>query len=178
MILALDIATRTGCAFGVAGGIPRATTIRLDRVSGEPERFAEMLRATRGLIQRLKPDVLVYEAPIGGGTKVVLPGQLAACAAGEAARLGIPVHSFGLSTIRKHFLGKALSSRDFPGLSKAQSRTAIKRAVIARCLQLGWEVRNDDEADALALHDYASMTLGRVQSAPLGKLFTHERSAT
>lgn len=173
-ILAFDIATSTGVAYGSAGGTPRSTTVRLRDAASGPDRFAKMIEATRKLVGDLRPDLVVYEAPIGGATADPMPAMLAACCAGQARSMGVRVEGCSLASIRKHFLGKNLTSRDFPGLTKPQARTAIKRAVIGRCLSLGWDVETDDEADACALWDYACATFARAQTVPPG-LFTGAR---
>lgn len=169
--MAFDIATSTGVAWGSAGGTPRCVSVDLGKGRSEGSRFSKMLDLADHFLKSYKPDIVVYEAPIGGAMKVVLPGQLAACFVGQAVRLGYEPKSVDLSSVRKHFLGKNLTKAHFPDLSKGQARTAIKRAVIARCLVLGWDVKNDDQGDACATWDYACATMANAQSIPHGGLF-------
>jgi hypothetical protein len=194
-VIAFDIATKTGVAFGVAGGIPRATTIDFDKRLTDAQRFAKMLQATRVLLAKFQPDIVAFEAPIGGPRTSHFLVGIAACFQGEATRLGYSPVKISIATVRKHFLGATVTSKHFaPSIplqsrgktltaeqirerAKKAARDATKSAVVARCFALGWEVRNDDEADACAIWDYASATLGRAQAAPLGKLFTHNARA-
>lgn len=170
-VMAFDLAGQTGVAFGRVGEVPRATTIDLGKALSQEERLAEILRATEALLSRFRPEILAYEAPVGGPKTSHLLVAIAGCFVGQAKRLGYAPKSVAIGSVRKHFLGRALASRDFPGMSKARARTAIKSTVIARCGALGWQPRSDDEADAMALWDYACATYGRGQSAPLGGLF-------
>lgn len=170
-ILAFDIATRTGVAFGPVGGTPRSTAIVLGAKLPDAQRFGEMIKAAKRLITHLKPDILVYEAPVGGPKTSHFLVGIAACFAGESVALGYNPISLPLASVRKHFIGKHLTSAHFPGMTKNRARVEIKNTVIARCYALGWHVDGDDEADACALWDYAGATLGRAQSAPPGGLF-------
>jgi hypothetical protein len=170
-VIAFDLAGRTGVAFGRVGETPRAHTIDLDRLASQNERLAEMLRVTEVLLSRNRPDIVAYEAPVGGPKTSHFLVAVAGCFVGEATRLSHQPRSISISTVRKHFLGRALSTTDFPGLTKARAKEAIKAAVLTRCGQLGWAPRTHDEADAMAIWDYAGATYGRAQSAPLGGLF-------
>ena len=169
--MAFDIAGRTGIAYGRAGETPRATAIDLGKHLSEGKRFSRMIRATNELLSKYRPDLVVYEAPIGGPRTSHFLVGIAACFTGEATRLGFEPKEINLASVRKHFLGKHLTTKSFPGKSKGQVRSEIKRSVVARCYALGWTVRDDDEADACALWDYASATYGRAQAAPVGGLF-------
>ena len=90
---------------------------------------------------------------------------------GTVADEGVLVQEARIQSVRKHFLGKHLTARDFPSLSAKDSRLEIKQRVIARCNQIGWQPRSDDEADAMAIWDYGCATLRVAQSVPLGGLF-------
>ena len=171
IILAFDIAGRTGIAYGSAGGNPRATAVDLGKGRSEAVRFAKMIETTQFMLDRYKPDLVVYEAPIGGPRTSHFLVGIAACFTGQARLMGYDPKACSIASIRKHFLGKNLTSRDFPGWTKAKVRTEIKRQVIARCHLLGWPVRDDDEGDAVSLWDYAGATFGRAQSKPTGGLF-------
>ena len=76
------------------------------------------------------------------------------------------------ATTRKHFLGKALTSRDFPGLKQAKAKLAIKQKVKARGEAMGWVIPDLDAADAAATWDWACATYARqYQATPHGGLF-------
>lgn len=152
-VLALDLASSTGVAFGVAGGKPQAGAVHLGAT--EAQRYAKAISLTCGLIAKWSPDLVTVEAPVGGAKASAFLIGLVACVTGEATRLKVPVKAYFPATVRKHFLGKALTARDFPGKNHAAAKKAIKGAVMARCHLLGWEAPNGDCADALALWDYA-----------------------
>ena len=60
------------------------------------------------------------------------------------------------STARKHFLGKGRGKRD-----------EMKEAVQHQCQLLGWDVADDNQADALCLMDYARACFGFADRIPL-----------
>ena len=155
ILLAFDVASTTGVCVGQAGGKPRAWAVNLGRGGSETDRLAKALRMVAAYIVQFKPDVVAVEAPVGGKDANALLIGLAACVKGEAARHGCKVVEYFPATVRKQFLGKALTSRDFPGKSKAASKAAIKGAVVARCHMLGWTVESGDAGDAAALWDYS-----------------------
>lgn len=169
--MTFDIATSMGVAFGIAGKIPRATTIDFGRVGSQEARFAKAISKTRYLVDRYKPEVIYYEAAIGGKHANAFLIGLAACVTGAAAGQGVEPQKVTANAIRKHFLGRALDSRDFPSMKRRDAKGQIKAAVIARCRMLGWEPRNDDEADAMALWDFACAQTRAAQSVPAGGLF-------
>jgi hypothetical protein len=170
MIIALDIATATGVAVGEPGSAPRVWTEDLGKRAPDEARFSKALWLTNKLIVEHKPSLIAVEAAIGGRDASPYLIGLLACVRGCAFNRGVPVKVYHRSSILKHFVGKALTARDFPGLAKAKAKFAIKEAVIARCRLLGWEVADDNAADAAALWDYAN-ALERVQVAPAGGLF-------
>ena len=153
--LAFDVASVTGVAVGDTGGKPRAWAVQLGRGGSEVDRLAKAIRMTAAYVEKFRPDLVAVEAPVGGRDANALLIGLVACVKGEAARQGVRVVEYYPASIRKHFMGKALAARDFPGKSKAASKAAIKGAVMARCRLLGWDVETGDAADAAALWDYA-----------------------
>jgi Holliday junction resolvasome RuvABC endonuclease subunit len=142
-ILAFDTATKTGCAFGVAGGKPTSWTVNLGKVDW-PIRFSKTLRMVEHYIGRFQPDLIAVETFVGGPKSNSNLVGLVACVQGEATRLGIRVVDYYPASVRKHFLG---------GI---RGNTPIKSQVFARCRMLGWDVKDTDAADALALWDYAA----------------------
>lgn len=70
------------------------------------------------------------------------------------------MEAFNIASIRRHFVGGHVTSAAYGHLPvaarKAAARKAGKAAVMNRCRALGWAVRNDNEADACALWDYAA----------------------
>lgn len=170
-ILALDIATQTGVAFGCSGADPECWSEDLGKGMSEDARFSKALSLTHNLIIKFDPDQIAVEAAIGGkNTSHFLVGLLA-CVRGCAFNRKVPLVVYHASSIRKHFVGKALTTRDFPGVSTAASKRAIKETVMKRCKMLGWTVPDDDAADAAALWDYAQAKMREHQSKPVGGLF-------
>lgn len=170
-IVALDLATRCGIAVGEARARPSAWSVDLGVGKSEEDRFSTCLVVVSKLLAEHKPDLLVIERPIGGQqTSHYLVG-LVACARGVARNRCVQTKTVAAGTARKHFVGKAFTSRDFPGLSKPKAKVAIKRVVQNRCRQLGWDYDDLDGCDALAIWDYACSTWAGAQAAPLGGLF-------
>lgn len=169
-ILALDIAINTGVAFGSSVSVPRTWTVNL----GKPphaQRFSNALRMTQELIQANDPDLVVVEAAIGGPKASAFLIKLVGCVEGVCWNRSVKCETLHLGTIRKHFLGKALTTRHFPHLKPADAKKAIKMKVVQQCGARGWSVENDDEADALALWDYACATYApRYQAKTVGGL--------
>jgi len=180
MVMTWDIATTCGIVLGPAGGAPKSTTLFLGgKGKGEPEKLLAMKLGAADLLSRYRPDILAYEAPLGGTQRDLLLGQLVGVLIAEAMALQIRPVSFSLQSVRKHFIGKHYSSRDFPQFAsevktrqRDMARKAIKRMVMDRCAALGWDCHgSDDEGDALALWDCACATLAGAQSTPVGGLF-------
>lgn len=171
-VLAIDIATSTGLAFGGAGDVPLTKVVDLGHGRSQDRRFAKALRLAEGFVEARKPDFVALEAPIGQGSSTILIG-LYACISGQVRKMGIPQATYPINSIRKHFIGKHLTVKDYPGLSKDEARAEIKRVVMNRCRALGWTVDTDDEADACALLDYALAKNGAM-TTPSGGLFARQ----
>lgn len=171
-ILALDIATTTGICVGSSGADPKAWSVDLGKGRSEDERFSNALRLAHGLIETHHPDLIVVEAAIGGKNASAFLIGLVACVRGCAFNRGVKVISTYPATVRKHFMGKAKTSRDFPGMTHAKAKLAIKEEIAARCRLIGWDIEDLDAADAAATWDWACATrvVGH-QSVPVGGLF-------
>lgn len=92
---------------------------------------------------------VVFEAPwVGGKTSQDVARKLMGLAIlteTVATRAKVPwIREANNASVRKHFIGKGRGDRK-----------TLKRLTIEACQNRGWEPRNDDEADALALFDYA-----------------------
>lgn len=155
MILSLDIATRTGIAVGKPGSVPVAWSEDLGKGRSEDARLSRMLALTSQLIEEHCPDLMAVEIPaIGERANLLLIG-LAACARGVACNRGVVLLPCAANSVRKHFLGRALTARDFPALSRSKAKREIKNTVIRRCALLGWGDLDGDAADAAAQWDFA-----------------------
>jgi hypothetical protein len=173
--MAFDIATQTGVAFGPAGGTPRAVSVDLGKGLPEAQKFSRMLRLVDDFLTRHEPDLVVYEAAIGGANSSQYLIGLVGCLRGAAFNHRLDPKAVYLAGVRKHFIGKNLTSKDFPGLGSYAAKKEIKRVVVNRCRSLGWDVEDDNEADACAAWDYACATMAGVQARP-GGLFDAARA--
>lgn len=169
VILALDLATVTGWAYGPAGARPRFGTWKLGK-PGTP-RPARLL-VLRGYLADFLAvndniDEVAYEAPMKprvmarvGSTPDTAILLLSACAVAEIAcyEAGVDYSMHDVQAVREHFTGQRRYRDQWCPieLKTVSSREWAKRATIARCKQLGSLVRNDNEADAVALHDYVA----------------------
>jgi len=151
LLLAADIATISGFCCGYPGETPVFETVNFGSVDSGDTHFEIGARALRWIANRLRderPDQIWIEEPISfaglaGKTNknslVRLNGLFLLI--GSAARLkGVPVHLVKVNEARKNFIGK--------GRLKG---VEAKRRCRSMCKQLGWDVKNADEADAAAI---------------------------
>jgi Holliday junction resolvasome RuvABC endonuclease subunit len=171
-ILAFDLASTTGVAFGRPGATPRFWTEVLGKAGQDQAiRFSQALHMTQRLINELQPDLLAIEAPLaagGGGaqSRAELAMGIRGCVMGIAHHKRVPVVQYAVPTIRKHFI-------DHGRLERSEA----KRATIARCRQLGCDVANDNEADAVALFYLTCAKQGAPSCARMGGLFDSPHQA-
>lgn len=161
-ILALDIATNTGFAFGEPGTAPRCWSEKLG-VMGDVHaaRFAQMTLLIRAQLKRLQPDLVAVEQPIaagakGGADRILLAAGLRGIVMAEARLSGCRIGEWSVQTIRKHFIG-----------SGGIRSSAAKAETIEECRRRGWLVDTHDQADAAALWDLACAKSG-FQVSPRG----------
>lgn len=172
LILALDPATVTGWAMGAAGEVPSYGKVRLKKPDEHPRAAAFNLMCFLADIFRAEvPDLVVWEEPMPpvfhanraaktglvqqNNASMIMPtlldGVLWAC----CKRKGVECVAVNRMKVLKHFTGKA----------KWGGRDEAKRAVVARCHLLRimpQTEKNDDIADAIAIHDWASATHYRI----------------
>lgn len=183
-ILALDMAMRTGWAFGPAGAKPHSGAIKLRKSSDLPLHVASnnifhALRDRRILDQI---DLVVYEAPLDPQVKfqmasdgrnaqnsasIILPWMLVTAVELFCHLYGYRAETSNRQQVLKHFTGRA----------RWGNRDAAKKAVIDRCHLLGLlpkDCKDDDRADAIAIHDYASQRWGK--AAPRELVMFGERA--
>lgn len=160
--MALDIATNCGIAIGDSSGKPESFSVRLKRRGQGPEIAAfNMLAFLRDTFLVAKPDVVCIEEFLNRTEKrsfdsVIL--QLKCHGAAEAAcgAFGVLVKTANVSTIRKHFCGRA----------NAGDRASTKRMVLDRAKILGYlpkDCEDDNRADAIAVWEYACAKYARVR---------------
>ncbi len=160
LILALDLGTRTGFAFGEAGRIPASSSVTLKKPSEEHEVAARNLaRFLRDHTAGRRPDLIAVEhylppsaqqhdAPVI--SSLLLAGALQAFAGSHDVRVEAP-HP---GTVRKHFLGRAnLGDR------KLTNAAVVSRALALRYLPPG--CADWDRANACAVFDFACAQYAR-----------------
>jgi hypothetical protein len=164
IIAGLDIATKTGVCVGKPGHAPVFWTENLGERLPHEQRFSNALRLAHRLVTQHGITFIGIEAPIivpkrdNKAMNELLMG-LVACVRGWAAMKGIACQRFEVATIDKHFIGQ-----------RVKGRAARKAANLARCHQLGWAPKTEDESDAGAVFDLACALQNRahaVQTAPL-----------
>lgn len=185
-ILSLDIATACGWAYDcppepgddpaqLACGV-RSGTVKLQAPAGDMGGGFENGRTFKyfdewlsDFVSLVRPDVLVFEAPLNihnaftSENTVRLLFGLAAIAELVATRYGLQRFEANNATVRKHFLGSA------------RGKSAdLKLKTMARCRALGWYPKDHNEADAIALHDYARHAFRLPANRPAGPLFKKE----
>jgi Holliday junction resolvasome RuvABC endonuclease subunit len=119
--------------------LPGADDLNFDRTLSIAFGSAyELLIATKATDVFIEAPIIVSDR--SAHTMVALM-QLTGAVRTAAARAGVRVHMVASSTVRKHFLGNGRP--DDP-----------KRAVKERCRLLGYEVADDNAADACAVWNY------------------------
>ncbi len=146
-VLFLDIATRTGWCEGVPGGKPFYGSFVVSKDGDASDKYLGMLRWVGQRCKAFRPNALFYEAPLARNAKTAeLLMGLAANACSAARGTGVwRVEKVHPSTVKAFFLPKGAP----------RTGSATKYAVIDRCRELGFDPKNDDEADAIAGWHYA-----------------------
>jgi len=166
-IIGLDLGRHTGFAAGVPNEKPRSLTVTLTR--GRAAALSDLIEFLDREFRVRKPAIVLKEAPLSlqafkqlnmGEAVVRMTYALHGVVEGICERWRVRCCEQADSTIRKHFIGKG----------RLGNREATKRAVISRCIQLGYLSRSseeDDRADALAAWDYAGAHIARIAPAAL-----------
>jgi hypothetical protein len=176
VILSIDPATTTGWCYGRAGDVPTWGSRVFDgnTAGAVVGLFRHWLSAR---CYELHPTLLVFEAPYIPHAKSKIPMNaatlrrllgIAATIEAVAWELRIPVREATALDIARFFLGTARLPRGVK-----------KQATIEACHRYGWDVENDNEADAVALFCLAEAHLAPELSAKrgCGPLFVEARCA-
>ncbi len=156
-ILALDLATTTGWACGKPTGELSHGFIRFAKPGASHE--AIFAAACRWMIEmmEMQPDMVVFEAPMATSFKKgKTNASTTALLYGLPAVVGAVAFMSGCYNIRKaetrdvriHFIGSNLP------------RAKAKALTVRNCRLMGWDVTDDNEADALATWHYVCTLLG------------------
>lgn len=147
-VLALDLATSTGWARGEPGGKPAFGSLRFGKPgTSRPviyRAFREWLSVE--LTDRITRVVFESSATqlMGGRTTIETVKLLIGLTEHleEFCHQRVEVREARTSDVRHHFIGSN------------PKRAIAKPAMMQKCRDFGWDVANDDEADALGLWDY------------------------
>jgi hypothetical protein len=152
IIMALDLASVSGWAFGEPGGTPVHGSVRFARAGSSHEAiFARAYEWTHNKITYCAPTTIVWEAPLAtsfskgstnSNTTTLLYGLPAVVGAAAYLRGIYDIRKADTKSVRLHFLGKN------------PKRAQAKRLTVMQCRAMGWEVSDDNEADALATWHY------------------------
>ena len=184
-ILALDLARKTGVAFGDSScARPQSLSLELYKagVGNYYDGASRLGCHVSEWIQVMDPDVIAVEDIMDPSAQhsrdVIVSGILYQGAVfGVAGDFGVPVHRINVASARKHLCGRATAHPPrrpgSPPKSKAQidrERADTKMMVWIRCRALGYVGHGDtvdfDRSDALCIWDYAVSTIARA-SRPL-----------
>ena len=162
LILALDISKNsTGVAKGRVGEKPVTYSIKSD---SDYDEYSAGARLTKQILAEIKvdrPDWIYCEAPLIAGNLQMRDPKTAqtligmAFVAGVVSNIaGIQFRPVSVNTVRVAFLGRG----NFPKKDRNGDPLFIKdegkRRAMALSKMLGWEPKNHDEADALAVWFY------------------------
>lgn len=154
LVLALDIATTTGFAYGgPEQPSPKIGSVQFGSAAASPDAvFGAALAWANRFFAENKPDLIAIEKMLppmamSGKTTRSVRDRLAGLQGilrGAARNAGLfEVAMVDVGDIREHFIGQRGAKRD-----------SAKLQTMQRCRQLRWTVDNDNEADAAALWSY------------------------
>ncbi len=140
--LALDLATRTGWAYMLDGQVYSGVTdFKRKKKDHEGEPFRKFYMWFNTILKDAKPEKIFFEEP--GFMKfrkaTEMRGGYAAIVKGYCAELNLPIEGVPVGTIKKHATGKG---------------NAKKADMVAAMKAQGFDPKDDNEADALALLKY------------------------
>lgn len=165
-ICAIDPATVMGFAIGEAGAIPRSGSVRLKRRDEPPEVAAfNAFAFLRDQWALEKPDLVCVEHylnPAGqkSADAVILQIEVYGVIAALTRAYSAPFRAVHRATLLKHFIGRA----------RTGDRQETKRQVVRRAIMLGYvpkDCKDDNRCDAVAIFDWASANIARVQPKSL-----------
>lgn len=169
-VLAFDIAQNTGVAVGDAGGTPEYWSVFLGE--SHEARLSKALHMTANLIGKYKPDLIAIENVVGRKKTPHINVKIIGCVEGVAHDRGVKKLLIEVKQVRTYFLGFNPTVKQFVGLKESEARKQIKQTVIAACKLRGWNPKDDDSADALAIWEFACAKHSpRTQKMPAGGLF-------
>ncbi|GGC90599.1 hypothetical protein [Chelatococcus reniformis] len=184
VVLALDLATASGWAIGPVGSRPRCGSLPLgERGAPRRERAAELTKWLAAMLKLEAPRLIVIEQPLQPAVLVKIGGSLdtalllyglAVVAESVAHLRGVrDVRMADVQDVRQHFTGHRTFKATVHPLTgkKITARANGKSAVINMCRMRGWDVADDDQADAMATWSYGCALIDRRAAAAATPLF-------
>ena len=172
-VLALDLATTTGWAFGAPGSIPQFGHLRFSKPgSARPVTYRAFRTwlEDRWNVRDHQPDLVVYESPavpsiMAGKTNIDTIKLLVGLAEHleEWCHKKVELREARVADVRVHFIGQNMKS------------AYAKQKTLEQCVMLGWKVETADEADACALWDFQCAWLNPRLAAHSTPLFHGKR---
>lgn len=168
-VYALDLAVKTGVAWGMPGSRPQSCAVTLKK-SGDHQAvaFAKLLDVLVGHFEQSRPGLVVKEQMWSRQASIEnnnspdvehMHAGLHAIVLAVCGRYGVPWTEAAPATVRKHFCGKG----------RFGDRRSAKAAVLARCKLLGFiegRCTDDNIADAVATWHWAGATYCGRAAAP------------
>jgi hypothetical protein len=143
-ILALDLASRTGIATGVAHETPVLSFVDFSRPGdSDADVFARAARWMGDWLQDHRPDIVVIEAPVPKYDKSLQQG-IRGIVLGLAAIQGLRIIEVEVQTWRKYALGFG----NYPG-------KVAKARCVELCQRLGWTLPIGGKRTGLPDHNSA-----------------------
>jgi hypothetical protein len=171
-VLALDLATTTGWAYGKPRSKPTFGSIRFIKPGGSRAAAYRSFRKwleSEWNVRDAQPDLIVYESAnvqfMAGRTNIETIKLLIGLTEHleEWCHGWMELREATTAQVRAHFLGQNLKS------------AVAKPATVERCRSLGWMANTSDEADALALWNYQCSFLDPEVGVRTSPLFQKRR---
>lgn len=148
IILSLDLGTHCGWKIGDREmSLSGVWEFGNSRFEGGGMRFVKFTKSLNELAATMRPELVVYEEVRRhiGTTAAHVYGGLQATLTAWCEREGFPYQGVPVQTIKKFATGKG---------------NASKEMMIAAMQSLGLKPENDNDADAMALWEYAQKEFG------------------
>lgn len=168
-LLALDLATVSGFAFWRPGmERPLSGTLRMPKTGEDVGWFVEDYHGKLcDLLTVHQPELIIFEAPLLRATTSIDTARklmgLALMTEFVCRQRRLKYREANNASIRKHFIGCGRGDRK-----------TLKAMTIKACQDRGWRPVDDNEADALALADYACHVLKVPVPWSVGGLFAEK----
>ena len=173
IVLAFDIAKQTGWCLGRVGvKVPEFGSFRFaSRTASHEAIFADAILTFSRWTKFLRPDRIVYEEPLQFRGRASRKGN-------DEILYGLPAIMQGVAHLRGIYDVRCAAPREVRNfvLGSNPKRDVAKKATIHRCKLLGWDVPDDNAADACALWLYSCSFLDPKQSIRPTPLFSGRAS--